>query len=95
MDTTCLANGQRQVATLNYEISTFGKRSQGRPLEILLDRFTRPEQVTKRKNPARYMLAMVMVVMMMIMMMMTTKMMMRRRRRRTTTTTTTTTRNGS
>ena len=22
MDTTCLANGQRQTATLNYEIST-------------------------------------------------------------------------
>ena len=31
-----------------------GKRSQGRPLEIPLDRFMRPEQVTKHKTCQLY-----------------------------------------
>ena len=53
MDTTCLANEQRQTGTLNYTISTMWETKPKMTPRKTSKLSMRLEQVTRSENPAR------------------------------------------
>ena len=80
MGTKISTNGQRQTATLNYEMSTLWETKPRTTPRNTLGRLMGPEQGTRPKILQAYVMMMVMVVvimvMMMVMMMMVMMMMM-------------------
>jgi hypothetical protein len=66
MDTTCSANGKRQIGILKYEISTMWDSNPRTTPHRTSHLSMGMEQVTQ-SNPASYMMMMTMMMMMMIM----------------------------